>query len=130
MTGKKDKEALAERPRVFMTGASGGMGMASLKQMLPDVGDKYELVVLVRDSKKNRAEMAPFEGTSGLEVVWGDLDDDAAVRRCLLGTSLVLHIAAFVSRSTSWGRTRPPPLSTLGPSPRRATVCRPSTGDA
>ena len=85
-----------------MTGASGGMGMASLKQMLPDVGDKFDLVVLVRDSEKNRAEMAPFEGTPGLEVVWGDLDDNDAVRRCLLSTSLVLHIAAFVSPAADY----------------------------
>lgn len=85
------------KARVLMTGASGGMGMASLRQMVPELGDAYDLVVLVRDSEKNRGEMAPFEGTRGLEVVWGDLDDDAALRRCLEGTDLVLHIAAFVS---------------------------------
>ncbi|MDP9858431.1 short-subunit dehydrogenase [Olsenella profusa DSM 13989] len=47
-------------PRVLMTGASGGMGMASLKAMLPSVGKEYDLVLLVRDSKKNRAAMSPF----------------------------------------------------------------------
>ena len=64
--GEKNKAASVGRPRVFMTGASGGMGMASLRQMLPDVGDAYDLVALVRDSEKNRGEMAPFEGTPGL----------------------------------------------------------------
>lgn len=101
-TGEKGTAAARRRPRVFMTGASGGMGMASLKQMLPDVGEAYDLVVLVRDSEKNRSEMAPFEGTSGLEVVWGDLDDNEAVRCCLLDTDLVLHIAAFVSPAADY----------------------------
>lgn len=90
------------KARVLMTGASGGMGMASLRQMVPELGDAYDLVALVRDSEKNRGEMAPFEGTRGLEVVWGDLDDDAALRRCLEGTDLVLHIAAFVSPAADY----------------------------
>lgn len=52
-----------------MTGASGGMGMEPLKQMMPDVGKAYDLVVLVRDSEKSRREMAPFESKEGLEFV-------------------------------------------------------------
>lgn len=91
-----------ERPIVFMTGASGGMGMASLRQMLPDVGERYDLVVLVRDSDKNHAEMAPFEGTDGLTIVWGDLSSKDDLRRCIEGASLVLHIAAFVSPAADY----------------------------
>lgn len=82
---------------LFMTGASGGMGMEPLKQMMPDVGKAYDLVVFVRDSEKSRREMAPFESKEGLEFVWGGLDDKDALRRCLEGIDLVIHIAAFVS---------------------------------
>ena len=38
---------------VFMTGAGGGMGYESFKQMLPDIGKLYKLIILVRDSEKN-----------------------------------------------------------------------------
>lgn len=93
---------MAANLRLFMTGASGGMGMESLKQMMPDVGKAYDLVVLVRDSEKNRKEMAPFEGKEGLEIVWSDLDDKDALRRCLEGTDLVIHIAAFVSPAADY----------------------------
>lgn len=91
-----------KRMRVFMTGASGGTGMASLQQMASDAGKLFDLVLLVRDSEKNRKEMAPFEGREGIEIVWGDLDDRSALRKCLEGTDLVLHIAAFVSPAADY----------------------------
>ena len=93
---------MAKNLRVFMTGASGGMGMESLKQMMPNVGKAYDLVLLVRNSEKNRKEMAPFEGKDGLEIVWGDLDDKEALKRCLSDTDLVIHIAAFVSPAADY----------------------------
>ena len=40
-----------KRPVVFMTGAGGGMGYESFRQMLPDVGKLYNLVILVRDQR-------------------------------------------------------------------------------
>lgn len=50
---------MAANLRLFMTGASGGMGMEPLKQMMPDVGKAYDLVVLVRDSEKSRRGWHP-----------------------------------------------------------------------
>ena len=44
-----------------MTGAGGGMGFESFKQMLPDLGTKYDLVVLVRDSDKNHELFDKYE---------------------------------------------------------------------
>ena len=34
--------------RVFLTGAGGGMGYESFRQMLPDAGILYDLVILLR----------------------------------------------------------------------------------
>ncbi len=45
---------------VFMTGAGGGMGFESFKAMLPDLATLYNLVILVRDSEKNRKLFAPY----------------------------------------------------------------------
>lgn len=82
---------------VFMTGAGGGMGFESFKAMLPDLGMLYNLVILVRDSEKNRKLFAPYAEQKGLSIVWGDLLNKDDVRRCIEQSDIVLHIAAFVS---------------------------------
>ena len=41
------------KQRVFLTGATGGMGLASLKEMLKDT-DKQDIVILARDSEKKQ----------------------------------------------------------------------------
>lgn len=83
--------------RVFMTGAGGGMGQESFKQMLPDLGSKYELVVLVRDSEKNHGLFDKYVGRKGLTVIFGDLTNQADVSKCVELSDMCLHIAAFVS---------------------------------
>lgn len=102
--------------RVFMTGAGGGMGQESFKQMLPDLGSKYELVILVRDSEKNHNLFDRYRNTPGLTVFYGDLMDKACIARCVEASDLCLHIAAFVSpfadddpkkaMQTNYGSTR------------------------
>lgn len=49
------------------------MGFASLKGMLKDT-DKQDIVILARDSEKNRTILAPYGKTPGLEIVWGRPD--------------------------------------------------------
>jgi len=84
-----------------MTGASGGMGMASLMQMVQDL-DKIHLILLVRDSEKNRAEMKDFENEPGITIVWGDLLDYDTVKSCVQDADLILHIAALVSPTADY----------------------------
>ena len=84
------------KQRVFVTGATGGMGFASLKEMLKDT-DKQDIVILARDSEKNRNILKPYTETPGLEIVWGDLNNYDDVLKCVKGCDLILHIAAFVS---------------------------------
>ncbi len=54
------------------------MGFASLKKMLKD-SDKQDIVILARDSEKNRIILKPYTETPGLEIVWGDLNNYEAV---------------------------------------------------
>lgn len=82
---------------VLMTGATGTMGFESLKQMLPDLDQKYNLVLLARNSEKNLKLLGPYLDTPGLEVIWGDLADPKTVNRAVAKADLILHIAAFVS---------------------------------
>ena len=91
-----------KRKTVFMTGAGGGMGFESFKQMLPDLGLKYDLVILVRDSKKNHELFDEYIYKDGLTVVYGDLLNRADVAKCISMSDMVLHIAAFVSPAADY----------------------------
>ena len=86
-----------KRPVVFMTGAGGGMGSESFKQMLPDLGKLYDLVILVRDSEKNHSMFDEYTNRNGLTIVYGDLLNKTDVKNCVELSDMVLHIAAFVS---------------------------------
>lgn len=89
--------------RVFLTGATGVMGMAGLKALLDTEynGAKLSVCVLARQSKKNRRKLAPFEN-KGVEVIWGDLLDDAAVGRGVDRADIVLHVGGMVSPLADW----------------------------
>ena len=86
-----------KRPVVFMTGAGGGMGYESFKMMLPDLGKLFDLVILVRDSDKNRKLFEKYIGKPGFLLKFGDLLNKEDVADCVRRSDLCLHIAAFVS---------------------------------
>lgn len=86
-----------DRKRVFLTGATGGMGFVGMNELLKDAPDTIELVVLARPSDKNKKLLAPYAGREGLTVVWGDLCNYNDVFRCVEGADIVLHVGAFVS---------------------------------
>ncbi len=87
---------------VFMTGAGGGMGFESFRQMLPDIGEKYHVTLLLRDSEKNRNLFDPYKSQAGLRIVWGDLTNKKDVAACTEDADIVLHIAAFVSPAADY----------------------------
>lgn len=84
------------KPIILLTGATGGMGMESLKAMLPDE-QIYTLRILARNSEKNRKLLAAYADKKGLEICWGDLNDKKCLKEYLKDVSVVLHVAAFVS---------------------------------
>lgn len=85
----------SEKVRVFLTGATGVMGGAGLKE-LASFPQLYEVTVLARDSKKNRKKLKPYE-EKGVKVVWGDLLDDASLRAGINDADIVLHVGGMVS---------------------------------
>ncbi len=87
--------------KVFMTGATGGMGYESLKQMLSDTCKK-DIIILVRDSEKNRKLLKEYSGNKRLTIRWGDLLNYKDVYDCVKEADLVLHIAAFVSPAADY----------------------------
>ena len=80
---------------IFLTGATGVMGMAGLKELL-NYPERYHITVLARDSKRNRKKLLPFE-ERGVKVVWGDLLDADAVRKGVSESDVVLHVGGMVS---------------------------------
>jgi len=48
------------KPIVFLTGATGTMGMESLKAMVKDL-DLYDLRILAKTSEKKQNILAPYE---------------------------------------------------------------------
>ena len=82
------------KKRIFLTGATGVMGSATLDELLSR-GDKFDVTVLVRDSKNNRRKMAKYGDK--IRVVWGDLMNYDDVLKGVSGAEYVLHVGGMVS---------------------------------
>ena len=89
------------KKKVFITGASGGMGQQSLKQMIND-RDLYDITILSVDSPKDREALQPYAAYKEVTIHYGDLLDYALVKECVKGADLILHIAAFVSPAADY----------------------------
>ena len=87
------------KKRVFLTGATGVMGSATLNELLSR-GDKFDITVLVRDTKCNRQKMAKYGDK--IRIVWGDLLNYDDVLKGVSGADYVLHIGGMVSPSADY----------------------------
>ena len=87
------------KKRVFLTGATGVMGGATLNELLSR-GDKFDVTVLVRDSKRNRQLMAKYGDK--VRVVWGDLTHYEDVLKGATGADYVLHVGGMVSPAADY----------------------------
>ncbi len=81
---------------VFITGATGTMGMATLKEFMKRQ-DRFRLRLLVLDSKKDRKLISPFTRNKNIEIFYGNLKDADLIEQCVQGVDYVLHIGAMVS---------------------------------
>jgi len=85
---------------VLLTGASGSMGFDAFK-LLWDRRKKYEIVLLLRPSKKNRRKFRSYERQAvregGLRIVWGDALNREDVLMACRGIDWCLHPIALIS---------------------------------
>lgn len=81
---------------VFLTGATGSMGSATLFELL-NRRDRFDIVVLARDSKHGRKFLRPYLKEPGVRIVWGDLRDYDSVLNAVTGADIILHTAALIS---------------------------------
>lgn len=99
-----------KRERVFLTGASGSMGFQTFKELWKQ-RDKYEIVLLIRPSKRNKKTFRAYEEAAGIEptagagtvsgnglkIVWGDTLNKDDVTEACQGIDCCLHVMALIS---------------------------------
>ncbi len=86
---------------VFLTGASGTMGFAGFEELYIR-RNMYNIVLLLRDSKKNRNLFAPYMNDPSVKIVWGDLTVYEDVLECVKGSDYVLHVGGLVSPAADY----------------------------
>ena len=79
---------------VFLTGATGTMGQATMQKFMEDK-DKFILRVLARPSDKNHKLLEPYK--NDIEIIWGDLKDNDKLQEGVKDADYVLHVGAFLS---------------------------------
>lgn len=81
---------------VFLTGATGSMGSATLTELL-ERRDRFNIVLLAHDTRHGRKFLRRYRKEPGVKIVWGDLRDYETVLECVTGADFVLHTAALIS---------------------------------
>ena len=89
------------------------MGWAGFKELYKKK-DKLNIVLLLRDSEKNRKKFANYLNDPSVKIVWGDLKKYDDVLKCVEGSDYVLHVGEWSRLRLTIIRQRPfrptPPL--------------------
>ncbi len=90
-----------KKKRVFLTGATGGMGFLALQELLMDM-DKHDITVLALDTQQDRTKLQNYENVKGLTILWGDLTNYNDVYECVGRADIILHVAALISPAADY----------------------------
>lgn len=72
------------------------MGWSTLEELARRT-DRFQLLLLVRDSSKNHKKLRPYLDNPDITVIWGDLMDYKDVEWGVMQADIVLHIGGMVS---------------------------------
>lgn len=86
---------------ICVTGATGTMGMATLRELAPRA-DRFDITVLARPGKTNRNKLKPYMSLPGFKVVWGDLCNYEDVKAAAANADYVLHMGGMVSPAADY----------------------------
>lgn len=86
---------------IGLTGASGTMGYQGFLEFYKRK-EQFDLVLLLRDSKKNRKLFRRYQNDPGVRIVWGDLTRYEDVLEFVTGTDYVLHVGGMVSPAADY----------------------------
>ncbi len=82
--------------QVFLTGATGTMGIFVLEELLRS-GPDLEVTALLLPQDRERKRIEAMRALGKLKIVTGDLTHYASVSECVKGADDVVHVAALVS---------------------------------
>ena len=85
-----------KKKTVALTGASGTMGFQGFLELYSRKNE-FNIVLLLRDSQKNRDKFSKYLSDSAVRIVWGDLKNYPDVLEFVTGTDYVLHVGGMVS---------------------------------
>ena len=91
---------MGAKKTVMLTGASCHMGFHGFKELYAKK-DKFNLVLLLRGSEKNRVKFKDFENDPSVRIVWGDLTNYEDVLNAVTGSDYILHVGGMVSPPTA-----------------------------
>lgn len=86
---------------VALTGASGTMGFQGFLELYARK-EVFNIVLLLRDSEKNRKKFKAYLDDSSVRVVWGDLTKYEDVLEMVTGADYVLHVGGMVSPAADY----------------------------
>ena len=86
---------------IALTGASGNMGFQGFKELYARKG-QYDIVLLLRRSRKNEKKFAPWKNDPAVRIVWGDLTKYEDVLELVTGADYVLHVGGMVSPAADY----------------------------
>lgn len=92
---------MKRKKTVFLTGATGNMGMEGVKRLAKHL-DKLDLILLSLDTPGDRIKLKEYEEKNGITIHWGDLTCYEDVYTCVKGADLILHVGAYVSPAADY----------------------------
>lgn len=98
---KKRRVEIVAKKTIALTGSSGNMGFQGFKELYK-YRDKYNIVLLNRDSEKNRKKFKNYIGDPAIRFVWGDLTNFDDVKKMVDGADYVLHVGGMVSPAADY----------------------------
>jgi nucleoside-diphosphate-sugar epimerase len=84
------------KKRVFLTGATGNMGVEVLREFVRR-SDRFDVTALVLPTERERAVIAEFADEPSVTVRYGDVTSYEHVESCVARADVVAHIGALVS---------------------------------
>lgn len=90
-----------KKKTVALTGASGTMGFQGFLELYSRKNE-FNIVLLLRDSQKNRDKFSKYLSDSAVRIVWGDLKNYPDVLEFVTGTDYVLHVGGMVSPAADY----------------------------
>ncbi|MCM1291797.1 MAG: NAD(P)-dependent oxidoreductase [Prevotella sp.] len=91
-----------KKTNIFITGGTGTMGMATLKEFASRNNLSTIISVLARPTKKNKKKLMQFSCLPNFKIIWGDMLDAHLIEKCISNTDYIIHLGGIVSPAADY----------------------------